>query len=87
MTVDQKIVAIGSASGVLTMVAAVTTIFWLWPANPLLTDISMRLGYTIQADAFAVIPLLLSILAVANARFLSDAIDPTLQKENMADAD
>ena len=66
------------------MVAAVTTIFWLWPANPLLTDISMRLGYTIQADAFAVIPLLLGILAVANARFLSDAIDPTLQKENMA---
>jgi len=84
MTVDQKIVAIGSASGVLTMVAAVTTIFWLWPANPLLTDIPMRLGYTIQASAFAVIPLLLSILAVANARFFSAAIDPTLQKENMA---
>ena len=84
MTVDQKIVAIGSATGVLTMVAAVTTIFWLWPANPLLTDTAMRLGYTIQANTFAVIPLLLSILAVANARFLSDAIDPTLQKENMA---
>ena len=73
MTVDQKIVAIGSASGVLTMVATVTTIFWLWPANPLLTDIPMRLGYTIQANAFAVIPLLLSILAVANARFSDTA--------------
>jgi hypothetical protein len=84
MTRDQKIVAIGSASGVLTMVAAVTAIFWLWPSDPLLADTPMRLGYTIQADAFAVIPLLLGILAVANARFLGDAIDPTLQKENMA---
>src|SRR5262249_26056816 len=44
----------------------------------------MRLGYAIQANAFAVIPLLVSILAVANARFFSAAIDPTLQKENMA---
>ena len=84
MTRDQKIVAIGSASGVLTMVAAVTAIFWLWPSNPLLADIPMRLGYTLQANAFAVIPLLLGILVVANARFLGDAIDPTLQKENMA---
>jgi hypothetical protein len=84
MTRDQKIVAIGSASGVLTMAAAVTAIFWLWPSNPLLSDISMRLGYTIQANAFAVIPLLLGILVVANARFLGDAIDPTLQKENVA---
>src|SRR6516162_6587950 len=84
MTRDQKIVAIGSASGVLTMVAAVTAIFWLWPSNPLLADTPMRLGYTLQANAFAVIPLLLGILVVANARFLGDAIDPTLQKENMA---
>ena len=84
MTRDQKIVTIGSASGVLTMLAAVTAIFWLWPSNPLLSDISLRLGYTIQANAFAVIPLLLGILMVANARFFSDAIDPTLQKENMA---
>ena len=84
MTRDQKIVAVGSASGVLTMVAAVIAIFWLWPSNPLLSDIPMRLGYTIQANAFAVIPLLLGILVVANARFLGDAIDPTLQKDNMA---
>jgi hypothetical protein len=84
MTRDQKIVAIGSASGVLTMVAAVTAIFWLWPSNPLLAYIPMRLGYTLQANAFGVIPLLLGILVVANARFLGDAIDPTLQKENMA---
>jgi hypothetical protein len=66
------------------MVTAVTAIFWLWPSNPLLSDVPMRLGYAIQANAFAVIPLLLGILAVANARFFGDAIDPTLQKENMA---
>ena len=84
MTRDQKIVAMGSAGGVLTMVVAVIAIFWLWPINPSLSDIPMRLGYAIQANAFALVPLLLGILAVANARFLGDAIDPTLQKENRA---
>ena len=84
MTRDQKIVAMGSAGGVLTMVVAVIAIFWLWPINPSLSDIPMRLGYAIQANAFALVPLLLGILAVANARFLTDAIDPTLQKENRA---
>jgi hypothetical protein len=49
-----------------------------------LVDISSRLAYTLQANAFAVIPLLAGIMAVGNNRFLSEAIDPTLQKEDAA---
>jgi hypothetical protein len=84
MTREQKIVAIGSASGVVTMIAAVVGIYHIWPINSSLTDATSRLAYTMQANAFAVIPLLLGILVIGNARFLSEAIDPTLEKEDLA---
>ena len=84
MTREQKIVAFGSASGVATMIAAVVGIYQIWPINSSLTDAASRLAYTIQANAFAVIPVLLGILVIGNARFLSEAIDPTLQKEDLA---
>jgi hypothetical protein len=84
MTRDQKTVAIGAASGVATMIAGVTGIYHLWPANPGLTDMSSRLAYALQANAFAVIPLLLGVITVGNNRFLSEAIDPTLQREDLA---
>jgi len=84
MTRDQRLVAIGAASGVLAMVASVTAIFRLWPVDPGLTDISARIAFTLQANVFAVLPLLLSVIAVGNNRFLSEAIDPTLHKEDLA---
>ena len=84
MTREQKIVAIGSASGVVTMIVAVVGVYQIWPTNPSLTDVASRLAYTVQANAFAVIPLLLGILVIGNARFLSEAIDPTLKKEDLA---
>ena len=66
------------------MIVAVVGVYQIWPTNPSLTDVASRLAYTVQANAFAVIPLLLGILAVGNARFLSEAIDPTLKKEDLA---
>jgi hypothetical protein len=84
MTKDQKIVAIGAASGVAAMIIAVTCIYQLWPINPNLADISSRLVFTLQANAFAALPLLIGVMAVGNNRFLSEAIDPTLQKEDLA---
>ena len=84
MTKDQKIVGVGAASGIIGMIAGVSIIYSLWPANPALSDLASRLAYTLQADAFAVLPLLFSILAVGNSRFLSEAIDPTLHKESQA---
>jgi len=84
MTRDQKIVGIGAASGVTAMIAAMAGIYQFWPSSPSLVDISSRLAYVLQANAFAVIPLLTAIMAVGNNRFLSEAIDPTLQKEDAA---
>jgi hypothetical protein len=84
MTKDQKTVAVGAASGILSMITGVTFIYSLWPANPALTELSSRLAYTLQAAAFAVLPLVFGIIAVGNGRFLSEAIDPTLHKESAA---
>src|SRR5690348_16043805 len=84
MTKDQKIVAIGAASGVTTMVVAVSAIYQLWPVDPGLIDVASRIAYALKADVVAVLPLLISIIAVANRRFTTEAIDPTLNKEDMA---
>jgi len=84
MTRDQKIVGIGAASGVAAMIAAVVGIYQLWPSSSGLVDNSSRLAYAVQANASAVIPLLASIITVGNNRFLSEAIDPTLRKEDVA---
>ncbi|MGA3342821.1 MAG: hypothetical protein ABSD11_20055, partial [Methylocella sp.] len=84
MTRDQKTVGIGAASGVAAMIAAVSVIYQLWPTNLGLADGSSRLVYALQASAFAVLPLLIGIMMVGNDRFLSEAIDPTLQKEDRA---
>jgi hypothetical protein len=83
MTRDQKIVGVGAASGVTAMVMAIACIYQLWPINSSLADVSSRLAYALQANAFAVLPLLIGIMAVGNSRFLSEAIDPTLRKEDL----
>src|SRR5215469_16541233 len=84
MTGDQKIVGIGAASGVAAMIVAIAGTYQLWPSSPSLVDISSRLAYAVQANAFAVIPLLAGIISVGNNRFLSEAIDPMLEKEDTA---
>jgi hypothetical protein len=84
MTRDQKTVAIGAASGVAAMIITVTGIYQLWPIDPHLADVGNRLALALQASAFAALPLLVGVLAVGNNRFLSEAIDPTLQKEDVA---
>jgi len=84
MTKDQKIVAAGAASGGVAMIVGVLVLYRLWPTDPALADIAKRLAYALQADVFAILPLLLGLIAVGNGRFLSEAIDPTLQKESLA---
>ena len=83
MTRDQKIVGVGAISGVTAMVAAFAGIYRLWPINPSLADVSSRLAYALQANAFAVLPLLISIMIVGNNRFLSEAIDPMQHKDDL----
>ena len=84
MTPDQKTVAIGAGTGVLTMIAALTGISQIWADTSALTDLGGRLGYALKANAFAAIPLMVGTITVGNNRFLSEAIDPTLHKEDQA---
>jgi hypothetical protein len=84
MTRDQKVVAVGAASGVATMIAAVAGLYRLWPSDPGLADVGSRLAYALQANAVAVLPLLLGVIVVGNDRFVSEAIDPMLHKEDVA---
>ena len=84
MTREQKTVAIGAASGVLSMVAAVAGIYQVWPDTSGLTDVASRLAFALKANVFAALPLLVGMITVGNNRFLSEAIDPTLHKEDAA---
>ena len=84
MTADQKIVAVGSGSGIISMILLVAIIYSFWPVSPELTDVAARLGYTARALIFAALPLLIGIVTIANARFSSDAIDPTRHVESRA---
>jgi len=84
MTKDQKTVAIGAASGVIIM--ALLVIFLSKSiAAPLISDTpGDRLGFALPWAAFGALPLFVMLAAVGNARFLSEAIDPTLGKESQA---
>jgi putative Mn2+ efflux pump MntP len=84
VTRDQKIVGIGAASGVAAMAVALLALYRFWPVNSALSGLTGRLAYTLQVDLLAALPLLLGVIAVANNRFLSESIDPTLQKESLA---
>ncbi len=84
MTRDQKIVAVGAASGVATMIVAMYGIYQVWPTTGALAATAERLAYTLQLDAIAALPLLLGVIVVGNNRFSSEAIDPTLHKESLA---
>ena len=81
MTRDQKIVASGAASGILMMAALV----WFLSraiAAPVLGGAAERLAYALPWAVTAAIPLFMMLVAVGNARFLGEAIDPTLGKED-----
>ena len=80
MTRDQKIVAVGAASGIATMLLSVWLLQQALP-RPAVTAIESRIAYALGWNAFAVLPLLFAMIAVGNARFMSEAIDPTLGKE------
>jgi hypothetical protein len=81
MTRDQKIVGAGAASGILAMVLSV----WILSraiAVPTIAAAGERLAYALPWAVVAAIPLFMMLAAVGNARFLSEAIDPTLGKED-----
>jgi uncharacterized MAPEG superfamily protein len=84
MTKSQHIVAIGALTGVASMLLAMFGLTKILPHAADSATLADRLAYAAIANAFAALPLLAAIVAVGNARALSEAIDPTLGKESQA---
>ena len=82
MTKDQKIVAVGAAGGIAGMVLLVWLISTWIPQPEVIDAPGNRLAYAVHWSVVAVLPLFAMLVAVGNARFLSEAIDPTLGKES-----
>jgi hypothetical protein len=82
MTKDQRTVAIGAASGVVSMVLLVWALSGLLPHPQIADTAGERLAFAFRWSVLAVLPLFAMVVAVGNARFLSEAIDPTLGKES-----
>jgi uncharacterized membrane protein YecN with MAPEG domain len=82
MRKEQKIVAAGAASGVATMALGVWILTAALPV-PLVDDaLAERLTYALSANVFALLPFFIMLVTVGNARFRSDAIDPTRRAES-----
>lgn len=82
MKAEQKIVAIGAATGVVAMVLGVWALTHAL-ASPAIPDaFGDRLAYALPANVLAVVPLFVMLIAVGNSRFLSEAIDPTRGAES-----
>ena len=82
MTKDQKTVAIGAAGGIAGMLILVWFISSAMPEPQVVDAAGNRLAYAARWSVVAVLPLFAMLAAVGNARFLSEAIDPTLGKES-----
>ncbi len=84
MTREQKVVAGGAAGGVLVMLATLIVLSMWLPGLAEGADPGERLAFAARWNAFAALPLFLAIAALGNQRFNSEAIDPTLGKEDRA---
>ena len=82
MTKDQKTVAAGAASGIAAMILSLWLFYTILPDPASPAMVGERLGYAARWIAFAALPLFAMLGAVGNARFLSEAIDPTVGKES-----
>jgi hypothetical protein len=84
MSRDQKIVAAGAASGIIVMLLLMWLLFHLLRAPLSVQTLDGRLAYALRWQALAALPLFFMVVAIGNARFLSEAIDPTRGAESNA---
>jgi hypothetical protein len=82
MTNDQKTVAIGAATGILTMLLLVWLLTKAIPPPAIADTPGERLAYALPWAVVAILPLFAMLVTVGNSRFLSEAIDPTLGEES-----
>jgi len=82
VTKDQKTVAIGASFGIISMIVLVWLLSEAISAPAIPDTPGDRLAYALPWAVVAVLPFFAMIIAVGNARFLSEAIDPTAGKED-----
>ena len=82
MRKEQKIVAIGAASGVAIMALSVWALTRALPAPVIVDILGERLSYAFRANVVAIVPFFIMLITVGNSRFLSEAIDPTRHAES-----
>jgi len=82
MNADQKVVAIGAASGIAIMVLSVWALTSVLPAPSIADAPGERLAYALKANILAVVPYFVMLITIGNSRFLSEAIDPTRHAES-----
>jgi hypothetical protein len=84
MRPEQKVVAIGAASGIAAMIVGVWLLTKFLPAPAVADETAARLAYALRANVFALVPFFIMLVTIGNKRFLSDAIDPTRNAESAA---
>lgn len=82
MTRDQKVVAVGAGSGVVAMLLAMRALTAVLPVPADAATLDGRIAYALRWNAVAALPLFVMLVAVGNARFKSEAIDPTRGAES-----
>jgi MAPEG family len=82
MKTEQKIVAIGAASGVAVMALSVWALTRALPTPVIVDILGERLSYALRANVVAIVPFFIMLITVGNSRFLSEAIDPTRNAES-----
>jgi hypothetical protein len=82
MKSEQKIVAVGAASGIAAMALSVWGLTSVLPTPQITDTLADRLAYALQANIVAVLPLFIMFITIGNSRFLSEAIDPTRRAES-----
>ena len=84
MTRDQKTVAAGAASGVVSMLLSVWLLYTVLPVPVSVHDPLEGVVYALRWLPLAALPLFVMIVSVGNARAMGPAIDPTLGNEDQA---
>lgn len=84
MKPEQKVVAIGASSGIATMALSVWLLSSVLPAPSGIEGSADRIGFALRVNVVALLPFFVMLISIANSRFLSEAIDPTLKAETPA---
>lgn len=79
---EQKVVAIGAASGVVVMALLVFGLMYVIPQAQVLDTFAERMRYALIGNIFALIPFFIMLVVVGNARFLGKAINPLRHAES-----